>query len=71
MQLFKLWTDHNRLITLGTLLAGVAIGCVTFPPLLHWSLGKSVFYGVGVGVLLLMVRALTAAYLFFRVRGHK
>lgn len=71
MHLLKLWTDQNRLTTFGTLLAGVAIGCVVFPPLLHRSLGQSAFYGVGVGVFLLTVRALTAAYLFFHVRGHK
>lgn len=71
MHFLKLWTEPNQLTTFGTLLAGVATGFAVFPPVLHSSPGQSAFYGIGVGVFLLIVRGLTAAYLFFHVRGHK
>lgn len=71
MIFLKWWTDKSTLKTIGTLLAGIAIGCLVFPPLFHWSLQQAALYGVGIGVCLLIVRAMTSAFLFFHVRGHK
>jgi hypothetical protein len=71
MIFLKWWTDKSALKTGGTLLAGIAIGCLVFPPLFHWHLDQAALYGVGIGVCLLIVRAMTAAFLFFQVRGHK
>ena len=65
------WTEKGRLKAVGTLLAGIATGCLVFPPLFHWSLSQAALYGVGIGLCLLAMRAITAAYLFFHVREHK
>ncbi len=64
------WLEKSPLELIVTFVAGFAIGffvCYT----LHCSLDKAAFYGVGLGIFLLMLRTISAAYVFFHARSHK